>query len=156
MATNKDRGPAALQGDTRGSVFVEAALVLPFTVLLLAAIAEWGLALYQYHILSTANGAAVRQLIINRGFPNPYNNVLDEFDTWAQNLGVTSGQVTVEIQNSSNVFTPCSTDAGCTTLLDAAEGKAAKVRVSYPCEMQFTPRVASPCPIEIETIGLIE
>lgn len=156
MASNRKRGLKALAADTRGSVFVEATLVLPLVVIILAAIAEWGLTLYQYHILSSANGAAVRQLIINRGFPNPYNNVIDEFGTWAQNLNVTSSQVTVEIQNASNVFTPCSTDAGCTTLLDAAEGKAARVTVDYPCEMQFTPQIASPCPIQIRTIGLIE
>lgn len=156
MARNSKLSLRALAGDTRGSVFVEATLVLPLVVIILAAIAEWGLTLYQYHILSSANGAAVRQLIINRGFPNPYTNVIDEFDAWAQNLGVTSNQVTVSIQNSSNVFTDCATDAACTTLLDAAEGKAARVSVSYPCVMQFTPEVASPCPIQVTTIGLIE
>lgn len=147
---------AALKKDTRGSVFVEAALVLPLTVLILAAVTEWGLALYQYHILSTANGAAVRQLIINRGFPNPYTNVVDEFDTWAANLNVQPNQVAVAIQNGSNVFTPCATDSDCTALLDAAEGKAGRVTVTFPCQMQFTPQIASPCPIVIETIGLIE
>lgn len=34
-----------LKDDTRGSVFVEAALVLPLTVIVLAAISEWGLTL---------------------------------------------------------------------------------------------------------------
>lgn len=154
--TRHRRALAALKGDTQGSVFVEAALVLPLVVLILAAVTEWGLALYQYHILSTANGAAVRQLIINRGFPDPYTNVLAEFDTWAQNLNIQSNQVTVSIQDSANVFQDCAADAACTTLLDAAEGKAGRVTISYPCEMQFTPQIASPCPIRIETIGLIE
>jgi Flp pilus assembly protein TadG len=156
MTSRIKRGMKTLADDSRGSVFVEATLVLPLLVIILAAIAEWGLTLYQYHILSSANGAAVRQLIINRGFPNPYNNVLDEFGTWAENLNVTSSQVTVEVQNSSNVFTPCTTDAGCTTLLDAAEGKSARVTVEYACEMQFTPQIASLCPIQVRTIGLIE
>lgn len=65
-------------------------------------------------------------------------------------------QVTVSIQNASNVFTDCSTDAACTTLLDAASGKSARVTIKYPCTMQFTPAMASPCPITITTTGLVE
>jgi|GEM_PF-6626633 len=155
-AQRTPRTPADFRRDTRGSVFVEATLVLPLTVIILAAIAEWGLTLYQYHILSTANGSAVRQLIINRGFPNPYNNVINEYTSWAKTLNVTADQVTVEVQNASNAFTVCANDSTCGSLLDAAAGKSARVTVNYPCTMQFTPQMASPCPIVIRTTGLVE
>jgi len=148
--------PTGLRTDESGSVFVEAALVLPILCVILAGMVEWGLTLYQYNVLSTANSSAVRQLIINRGFPNPYSNVMNEFDTWAKTLGVTTNDVKVEIQDSTNAFKTCASDSDCTTLLDAATGKSARVTVTYTCTMNFTPSSASPCPITISTTGLVE
>lgn len=156
MARIDKTGLKTLAGDTRGSVFVEAALVLPLVVIMLASIAEWGLMFYQYHLLSNANAAAVRQLTVNRGFPNPYTAVKNEFTTWAANLNPSDYTLTVEIQNASNVFEACSSDANCTTKLDAAQGKAARVAVNFTCVMSFTPNLASPCPIRISTTGLVE
>lgn len=149
--------PKALKDDTSGSVFVEAALVLPILCIILAGMVEWGLTLYQYNVLSSANASAVRQLIINRGFPNPYTAVTDEFDNWAKTLGGSKGlTLTVEIQDSTNAFKTCATDSACTTLLDNANGKSARVTVKYDCTMNFTPEGASPCPITITTTGLVE
>lgn len=145
-----------LKDDTRGSVFVEAALVMPLIVMILAAITEWGLTLYQYHVLSTANASGLRQLIISRGFANPRSAVINEFTTWSSTLGVKPEQVKVEVQDLSSKFVECKSDAECTTALDTAAGRSGRVSVNYPCTMQFTPQVASPCPIVIVTTGLIE
>lgn len=155
-ARTAPRRKMSLRRDTRGSVFVEASLVLPLTVIILASIAEWGLTLYQYHVLSNANSSAVRQLTVNRGFADPYTAVTTEFANWAGTLNPADYTITVEIQNSSNVFTACNTNAACTTLLDGAQGKSARVSVNFTCTMSFTPNVASPCPIRINTTGLVE
>jgi Flp pilus assembly protein TadG len=156
MASGIKTRTKALAGDTRGSVFVEAALVLPLLVIILASIAEWGLMFYQYHLLSNANAAAVRQLTVNRGFPSPYTAVTTEFTNWAANLNPSDYTLTVEIQNASNTFEVCNSDANCTTKLDAAQGKAARVAVNFSCVMSFTPNLASPCPIQISKTGLVE
>jgi len=152
----KQRPKTGLSRDTRGSVLVEAALILPLTVIILAGIAEWGLTLYQFHVLANANAAAVRQLTVHRGFANPLKDVTTEFQNWAGTLKSTDYTLKVEIQNGSNVFTECKTDSACTTLLDAAQGKAARVSVNYTCTMTFTPGIASPCPINVITTGLVE
>ena len=66
-----------------GSVLMEAALVMPMLVLLVAGIVDYGITLYEYHTLSTANGSAVRQLVVSRGFDNPYAGVLAQYAMWA-------------------------------------------------------------------------
>jgi len=140
-----------LRDDTDGSVFIEAAVVVPLIVLILAAMTEWGLALYQYHLLSTATSQAVRQLIANRGFDDPYVNVLNEYKTWAKTLGVQDNQIIVTVNGKT-----CSSNSSCKSELDLALGKSASVEVNYPCTMQFTPQIASPCPIKLVMTGLVE
>jgi Flp pilus assembly protein TadG len=149
---------ATLAGDTRGSVLLEAALVMPLVVLFIAGIADYGVTLYQYHTLSTANGAAVRQLIVSRGFDKPYESVLAEYANWAPNLSVQPSQITVSVENSGGTLTACtdSTGPSCKTLLDGAAGKQASVMIDYPCTVTFIPSMASPCPIQIEASGMVE
>jgi len=145
-----------LREDTSGAVFVEAALIMPLIAILLAAIAEWGLTMYEYHRLSLATGSAVRQLVINRGFPKPYTNVIDQFTTWAGTLAVQSSQITVSIQKSDGTYGVCNTDTACANLLDSAQGRSAKIEVVYPCEFAFTPDMVNPCPIRVGMIGLVD
>lgn len=142
---------ARLRNDTSGSVFVEAAIVLPITCIILAGIAEWGLALYQFHVLSTATGNSVRQLIISRGYDTPFSDVMTEFTNWAGTLDVLPSQITVKVDGVK-----CDSDATCKTKLGLALAKPASVTVQYPCTMQFTPAIASPCPITISMTGLVE
>lgn len=143
-----------LRNDTRGSVFVEAALVLPLTIIILAGILEWGLALFQYNQLSTATANAVRQLIISRGYDTPHQDVLDEYANWAKTLKFganEAGTITVKVDGNA-----CTDNATCKTALDSALGKNASVTVSYECMMEFTPAIVSPCPITITMTGLVE
>ena len=143
-----------LRDDTHGNAFIEAALVLPMLIILLAGILEWGLALYQYNQLSTATANAVRQLIISRGYTTPYQDVLDQYTSWASTLKFGAGQpgkITVTVNG-----TACSSDTDCKKSLDTALGKGATVKVQYNCMMQWTPAIASPCPITIAMTGLVE
>ena len=154
----KKRNLAALRDDTRGSVFVEAALIMPLVVLFIAGIADYGVVLYQYHTLSTANGSAVRQLIVSRGFDHPYAGVLAQYNDWAPNLSVQGDQITVSVENSDGTLTACTdeTDPTCKILLDDAAGKQATVSINYPCTTTFIPSMASPCPIKITASGMVE
>lgn len=141
-----------------GSVLMEAALVMPMLVLLVAGITDYGLTLYQYHTLSTANGAAVRQLIVSRGFDNPYAGVLAQYAMWAPILSVQGSQITVSVANSSDTLTACTdnTSPSCKSLLDGAAGKQARIEVNYPCTVTFIPSMKGPCPIKISASGMVE
>jgi Flp pilus assembly protein TadG len=156
MANRTKTKMSALAGDTRGSVLLEAALIMPLVVLFIAGIADYGVVLYQYHTLSTANGSAVRQLIVSRGFDNPYTGVLAQYNDWAPNLSVQGNQITVSVENSDDELTPCATDTSCKALLDDAVGKQATVSIDYPCTTTFIPSMASPCPILITASGMVE
>lgn len=145
-------------GSERGSVLLEAALVMPIVVLFIAGIADYGVTLYQYHTLSTANGSAVRQLVVSRGFDNPYAGVLGQYATWAPGLKVKSSQITVSVTNADGDLQACTDDTSpnCKTLLDGAAGKQGQIAVDYACITTFIPSMASPCPIKVTASGLIE
>ena len=145
-----------LRDDTRGSVLLEAALVMPMVVLLVAGIADYGVTLYQYHTLSTATGSAVRQLIVNRGFATPYTSVLGQFTTWAPNLSIKSTQFKVFVADAAGTLQECTSDATCKTALDAAAGRQGSISLNYACTTTFIPSMASPCPIKITASGMIE
>ena len=152
--TRHRRALAALRGDTRGSVFVEAALVLPLAVIVLAAIAEWGLILFQFNQLSTATANAVRNLIISRGYTTPYTDVTDQFTSWTRGLEFGPGKPgTIAITING---TTCTDNGSCKTALDTALGKDATIVTTYECIMQFTPRIASLCPLSIKMTGVVE
>lgn len=145
---------AALNKDTRGSVFVEAALIVPLTVMILAAIAEWGLVLFQFNQLSTGTANAVRTLIISRGYTTPYQDVIDQYTAWTRGFEFGPGKpgtITVTING-----TTCTDNASCKTALDTALGKDATIVASYDCIMQFTPRIASLCPLSVRMTGVVE
>jgi Flp pilus assembly protein TadG len=151
----------SLHKDTDGSVLLEATLVMPVIVVLIAGIADYGVTLYQYHTLSTATSSALRQLIVSRGFNNPYASTIAQYKTWAPNIAVTSSQVTVSVEDPSttpSTMKTCTdvTTVTCKTLLDAAAGKQATVKLNYACKTTFLPNIASPCPIKITMSGMIE
>lgn len=149
---------------TRGSVLVEAALVMPLVAVIFAGLTEWGLALYQYHLLSTATSEAVRQLVVSRGMAAPLDGVKKNYDTWAGTLGIGPGQITVEVQDPANATDfnykspACSTltESNCAAQITAAVGRPARVSVNYACKMQFSPRFISLCPMKISMVGIIE
>ena len=145
-----------LRDDTRGSVLLEAALVMPLVVLLVAGIADYGVTLYQYHTLSTATGSAVRQLIVSRGFASPYTGVQTQFTNWAPNLSIKTTQFKVFVADSTGTLKECTSDATCKTALDAAAGLQGRIDVNYACTTTFIPSMASPCPIKITASGMIE
>ena len=145
-----------LRDDTRGSVLLEAALVMPLVVLLIAGIADYGVTLYQYHTLSTATGSAVRQLIVSRGFSTPWTGVQQQFKLWAPNITVPDTAWTVWVADSAGTLQQCTSDATCKTALDAAAGRQASVRLSYTCSTTFIPSMASPCPIRATASGMVE
>lgn len=153
MPTANSSKPArpGLTDDTSGSVFVEAALVLPIICMVLACMVEWGLALYQYNLLTTTTGRAVRELTVSRGYDNPHTSVLDIYASLSKTLGIKESDITVRVDGAI-----CKNDDDCKDMLSNAMTKPASVEVNYGCVMQFTPAAASACPIDIVMTGMVE
>ena len=157
---------ARLRADGSGTALLEGALVIPIIVITLAGMTDWGLALYQYHLLSTATSEAVRQLIISRGVSTPIAYSFKPFNDWAGTLGVTNAMVTMKIQDPTKPTyggwqSPACNDASmkesdCAAQISKAGALPAQISVNYPCTMTFTPQFASLCPIKITMVGIIE
>lgn len=165
-AKKKRRSFLRLRADRRGSALLEGALVMPLIVITLAGMTDWGLALYQYHLLSTATSEAMRQLIISRGVATPIAYSFKPFEDWAGTLKVTRAMVTMKIQDPAVAnyngwqSPPCNdlsmTEALCAAQIGRAAAKPAQITVNFPCTMTFTPQFASLCPIKITMVGIIE
>lgn len=139
-----------LTDDTSGSVFVEAALVLPIICVILACIVEWSLLLYQYNLLTATTGSAVRGLIMSRGFDSaPYDTVVNLYKNLGTALPIKDSDVVIRIAGEI-----CSSNEECVSKLTNAA--PASVEVTFDCTMQFTPGAASPCPLNVALTGLVE
>jgi Flp pilus assembly protein TadG len=155
-----------LRADRRGSALLEGALVMPLIVITLAGMTDWGLALYQYHQLSTATSEAMRQLIISRGVSKPIEYSFKPFSDWAETLKVTNAMVTIKIQDPAALdykgwqSPACNdgsmTEAKCAAQISAAAGRPAQISASVPCTMTFTAQFAGLCPIKMTMVGIIE
>lgn len=140
----------------RGSVILEAAVVMPMIVLMIGGIADYGLFLYQYHVLSQATGEAVRQLIISRGFDDPYSTTTAPYGTWYSKFSSNGNQFKILVADSNDVLQPCTDKATCKAKLDLAAGKKAGIELTYNCTMSFIPKLGNPCPITIKNYGMVE
>ena len=140
----------------RGSVILEASVVMPFLVLLIAGIADYGLVLYQYHLLTNATGEAVRQLIISRGFDDPRGAAVSQYAKWASSLKIADNQVTITVKDSSGTVKTCTDTATCKTAVESAAGGTGTVEVTYNCTMNFVPAMGNPCPLKAKLTGMIE
>jgi Flp pilus assembly protein TadG len=169
----KTRNFSRLHKDTKGSVLLEAAVVMPVLIVIIAGMTECGLAMYQYHLLSTAVTESVRQLIISRGTDKPHTNLKAAFDKLAGNLkGLGTQTMTIQVQDPAKAdfnYITCLCDGTKTVngtkqtadvelkgLLAAAPAKPAQVTVTFQCSMTFTKQFANLCPIKISMLGYVE
>ena len=121
-----------LFGDRTGSVAVEFALIVPVLIFVLQGIVVAAIALNKYVMLTDAVRVGVRELAMSRGVgTTPKTNVLSKIYASAPTLTQANFVVTIKIDG-----TACSTDAGCVTALNAAQGKPAQVIATYPCNLK--------------------
>jgi Flp pilus assembly protein TadG len=145
------RRPQA-DGET-GAAAVEFALVLPVLMLILFAIIQLGLALYNYEMLTGAVRAASRNFAITRGTNNPFTttqNVLED-----SGVGLNSTYLGTNMKLYVN-GSPCTSDASCVTL--QAQGAIGEVYAQYPCTIVVMGINAAPggCTLKQQTEELIE
>jgi Flp pilus assembly protein TadG len=121
-----------LVGDRTGSVAVEFALIAPILIFLLQGIVVAAIALNKYVMLTDSVRVAVRQLAMSRGVSTtPKTDVLGRIYASAPTLTQGNFVVTIKING-----TACTSDAGCVTALNAAQGKPAQIIATYPCNLK--------------------
>jgi Flp pilus assembly protein TadG len=116
--------------DQSGAAAVEFAFIAPVLFLLVMGIAQFGITLNNYVILTDAVGTGARQLAVSRGASTPRTTTV----TMLQ--GAATGLVTANITITTRVNgTACATDSTCSTALASAAGQAASVTATYPCDL---------------------
>lgn len=116
--------------DQSGAAAVEFAFIAPVLFLLVVGIAQFGITLNNYVILTDAVGTGARQLAVSRGTTTPRSSSV----TMVQNAA--TGLVTANITITTQVNgTTCATDTACSTALSSAAGQAATVLATYPCDL---------------------
>ena len=143
LDTLKDRG---------GASAVEFALLAPILLVLALGIAQFGIVLNNYVMLTEATADGARQLALSRGSASPYTNTVNAIQNAANNL--TAGNITITtIVNG----TACTSDATCQTALSSASGQAASVTATYPCSLVVMGvNYAPSCTLSATTQEMIE
>ncbi len=116
--------------DQSGAAAVEFALIAPVLFLLVVGIAQFGIALNNYVLLTDAVGTGARQLSVSRGTSTPRSSTV----TMLQNAatGLVTGSITITTKVNG---TACADDSACSTALTSAAGQAATVTATYPCDL---------------------
>lgn len=126
---------------------LEAAFLLPALTLVALGVMQFGLVLNNYAMLTDAAGAGLRQLTVERGFPTPYTDAVNQIKGTATALSTSNLSITLSVNGSA-----CASDAACVTALTNAQGQAAQVTVSYSCNLQLTPLASQSLPADFDNI----
>ena len=122
-----------------GAAAAEFALVLPVLCLLLFAILEFGIALYNYEMLTGGVRAGSRNFAIRRGTNNPWSGTKSVIENASPGLSATTLDSRIHLFVNN---TECTSDAACVTAI--VGGATAKVTATYPCTIQVMGINAAP------------
>ena len=138
--------------DTAGAPAVEFAILVPVLLTLAFGALKFGIALNNYVMLTNGADASARILAISRGSSSPYTTATNQLYSSASTLTRASMTVTVTVNGST-----CSADSACQTALNSAQGKAASVQVSYPCDLQvYKYNFAPSCSLSAQSTELVQ
>jgi Flp pilus assembly protein TadG len=146
------RSVRRLAHDRTGAAAVEFAFIAPILMVVAVGIAQFGLVLNDYVMLTEAVRDGARQLALSRGGSTPLTTTVNQIYSAAPNL--TQSSLTIEITVNG---TDCDSDAACQTALNTASGKAAVVNATYPCKLLVMAVDYAPsCTLSSTTAEMIE
>lgn len=116
--------------DRSGAAAVEFAFIAPALCLLAIGIAQFGITLNNYVLLTDAVGTGARQLAVSRGSTTPRSSTVTAVTNAATGL---TGTITITTSVNGTV---CATDTACATALTSAAGQPATVTATYPCDLK--------------------
>lgn len=142
---------ARVARDSRGSMVVEFALLLPIMLGLLFGITEFGVVMYNKIALTDASRAAARELSIGRSNATVWADTRTRFFQTA--AGVNSADVTLTLSVNG---TACASNSACQTALSGAIGAPASVSAVLPCRLFTTYSVLPGCSLVSATSSRVE
>lgn len=120
--------------------------------MLAVGIAQFGITLNQYIMLTEAVRDGARLLSITRGTSAPYTSTINQVQASAGNLTTSSLTITTTVNG-----TACATDSACSTALSSAAGQIASVSATYPCQLRVMGiNFISSCNLSSTTSEMIE
>jgi Flp pilus assembly protein TadG len=115
----------------RGAVAVEFAIVVPVQLVIVTGIAQFGLTLNEYVMLTNAVATGAQLFSISRGTtPTPHTSTVSAIEAVAPSLIPANLTITLSVNG-----TACTTDAACQTALSNAATNPATVAATYPCSL---------------------
>lgn len=144
-------GRLALLRDSRGSMVVEFALLVPILLGMLFGITEFGVAMYNKIELTDATRIAARELSIGRSNATVWTDTRARF--FASAPGVPAGNVTLSLSVNG---TACASNSACQTLLGTSIGAPAAVSASLPCRLFTTYNILPGCTLVSSTAARVE
>jgi Flp pilus assembly protein TadG len=117
----------------RGAVAVEFAILVPVLLVIVTGIAQFGLTINQYVMLTNAVVTGAQLFSISRGTtPTPYTSTVSAIEAAAPSLTPANLTITLSVNGAA-----CTTDAACQTALSNAATNPATVTATYPCSLQI-------------------
>jgi Flp pilus assembly protein TadG len=136
--------------DSRGSMVVEFALMLPVMTALLLGMTEFGVLMYNKIEMTDASRIAAREFAIGRSQGTPRATAVARFYAAAPGIPNGSANITTKVSGA-----PC-TDANCKAALDAAVGGEATFEVTRTCRLFTTYSILPLCSLRSSTSMRIE
>ncbi len=141
----------AILRDSRGSMVVEFALLVPILLGMLFGITEFGVAMYNKIEITDASRIAARELSIGRSNANVWTDTKARFV--AASPGVPAASVTLVLKVNG---VTCTSNTSCQTLLGTSIGSPALVSASLPCRLFTTYNILPGCTLVSSTSARVE
>lgn len=119
-----------LAAECRGIAAVEFALIATPLCLLAVGIAQFGLTLSNYIMLTEAVSSGARTFAVSRGSSTPRSSTVTIINSAASSLVTGSISITTRVNGTACIDNPT-----CATALSAAAGSPASVTATYPCSL---------------------
>ena len=131
----------------QGAAAVEFALVVPFLLLLLLGVMQFGWLMNNYLMLNQATSSGSRLFAAQRGYDNPCTTAYTAVKSAAGGLIAANLTMSCSVNGSSACSTcsgnACSTDLTCKTQLTNNAGNPASITVGYAFNQLFSTTLAA-------------
>jgi len=144
-------GCGRLVRDTRGSMAVEFALLLPAMTALIFGATEFGVVMYNKIEMTDAARIAVRTLSIAKSSNTAFTDTISSFNASAPGIVSPTARLDLTVNGS-----PCTANDTCKVLLASGTGGQARVVATRPCRLFTTYLIVPTCNITSTSTARIE
>ncbi len=121
--------------DNRGTVLLEAAIVLPVFILITLGMIQFAFVYYNKILLTNAVAAGGLQAAISRGDPNPLTDITNAVRQAAMGLNASQLQIYVCVPTAGANPVCSSTSTATASAFNSSQGQQVTVTLQYPCSL---------------------